>query len=366
MVRKKIDKSVIAGIIALSLFLLGAISAFGQQWETPTPGYVWSFPRDHANHPGQAVEWWYYTGHLLPTGADASDDEAWIHLQLTFFRSSLPGPNTHPLYFAHLAMSGGPLGEFAYAERIARGTLGEAGADNAVYNLWLDDWRASLISGEHFLEAYDDETGGVRLLATPEMEPVLNGEDGFSAKSEDDSSASYYYSIPRMAAKGWVLPQNKDEIPIEVSGELWMDHEFGNQRMEAGITGWDWWGLPLPDGGSLMFYLIRNQAGNPISKSEGVYVDASGQHHRVKRDEVQIETLDTWTSPHSGAAYPQGWRITIPSFNLDLTVTPVCDDQELRTNRSTRVTYYEGAVKVRLAGVEKRSFGYVELVGYAD
>ena len=72
-----------------------------------------------------------------------------------------------------------------------------------------------------------------------------------------------------------------------------------------------------------------------------------------------------WSSPYSGVTYPHGWRITIPSYKIDLTVSPVQEDQELRTNRSTRVTYYEGAVTVKQVGVKKRSFGYVELVGYS-
>ncbi|MFH0882142.1 MAG: carotenoid 1,2-hydratase, partial [bacterium] len=204
----------IAGLVPLFALALAAMPSAAQEWKTPVPGYEWSFPRDHANHGEYAVEWWYYTGHLLPVGADSTDPDAWVHIQLTFFRSAAGGPEVHPLYFAHLAMSGGATGDFDYAERIARGTLGEAGADEPVYHVWLDDWRASLIGKDQVLEAWDKEVGGFRLIATPEGEPVLNGDRGFSRKGPSATEASFYYSIPRMSATGYLLPPENEDASI--------------------------------------------------------------------------------------------------------------------------------------------------------
>jgi predicted secreted hydrolase len=369
MVRKTRIRFAVAGLLLVTFTLTDSSHTLAQTpTGAPTPGYQWSFPRDHANHSGYPVEWWYYTGHLLPEGEDASDHEAWTHLQLTFFRSTVPGPNSGELYFAHLAMSGGVAGEFAFTDRIARGTLGEAGSDEPVYHVWLDSWRASLIDDRHLLEAYDRDVGGIRLLAQPWSEPVLHGERGYSSKSPDGSEASNYYSLPSMEASGWLLPPTGEDgdrtNPVKVSGRLWMDHEFGNQRMGEGLVGWDWWGLTLPGGDVLMLYLIRRGEGEPIAQSGGTLVSAGGQQRHITLDEITVDVLDQWTSPHSDVTYPHGWRIQIPAVNVDITVTPVRDDQELRTNRSTRVTYYEGAVVVARAGYEKTSFGFVELVGY--
>lgn len=361
--------------LLLSLLFITGTSQLRAQEMTkplvPVPGYQWSFPRDHANHSQYSVEWWYYTGHLLPEGGNANDPAAWTHLQLTFFRSRVPGLNSGELYFGHLAMSGGVTGEFDFSERIARGTLGEAGAEETVYHVWLDNWRASEIDGEHFLEAYDPSVGGIRLLATAETDPMLNGSGGYSVKNPDSSEASYYYSLPTMSVKGLLLPpkvdgedEGIDEAPIRVSGDLWMDHEFGNQMMGTGLTGWDWWGLDLPDGGRLMIYLIRRGDDSPIEQSGGTLLTASGKTHHITLDQIEIETTGQWVSPTSGAEYPHGWNIRVPAHGIELTVTPVRGDQELRTDRSTRVTYYEGAVQVSQAGQPKSSFGFVELVGY--
>ena len=58
----------------------------------------------------------------------------------------------------------------------------------------------------------------------------------------------------------------------------------------------------------------------------------------------------------------------IPSLNLSPQLTPLLADQELRTGRSTQVTYWEGAVDV--AGTERgqplKGRGYIEMTGYAE
>ncbi len=55
------------------------------------------------------------------------------------------------------------------------------------------------------------------------------------------------------------------------------------------------------------------------------------------------------------------------SPGLDLAITPRLDDQELVTEKSTRVTYWEGACAVSgtRAGRPVEGKSYVELTGYA-
>jgi predicted secreted hydrolase len=61
------------------------------------------------------------------------------------------------------------------------------------------------------------------------------------------------------------------------------------------------------------------------------------------------------------------WRASIPSEEIELEITPAFPDQELITNRSTRVTYWEGAVKIQ-GTIQSKAIagrGYVEMTGYA-
>jgi predicted secreted hydrolase len=53
---------------------------------------------------------------------------------------------------------------------------------------------------------------------------------------------------------------------------------------------------------------------------------------------------------------------------IALEIIPLLDDQELRTSRSTLVTYWEGAMSVRgtVAGHPVAGQGYLELTGYAE
>jgi predicted secreted hydrolase len=76
---------------------------------------------------------------------------------------------------------------------------------------------------------------------------------------------------------------------------------------------------------------------------------------------VAIEVTRTWTSA-AGVRYPGAWRLRAPALALDLEVTPLLADQELRGPPR----YWEGAVEVRgaRAGRALAGRGYVELVGY--
>jgi predicted secreted hydrolase len=84
--------------------------------------------------------------------------------------------------------------------------------------------------------------------------------------------------------------------------------------------------------------------------------------------DFQIESTATWTSPESKATYPAKWRLKFPSLDLVLDVVPLVADQELRTSRSTMVSYWEGAVAVTgtKQGQPVKGQGYVELTGYTE
>ena len=82
---------------------------------------------------------------------------------------------------------------------------------------------------------------------------------------------------------------------------------------------------------------------------------------------MTIETLATWQSPHSGARYPARWRVLVPAAGVALELAPLVPDQELRTGKSTGVTYWEGAVagSGTAGGSPVAVEGYAELTGYA-
>ena len=188
----------------------------------------------------------------------------------------------------------------------------------------------------------------------------MQGDAGLDPKGTEPGNASYYYSATRLAAEGTVAVEG---ATYDVSGRAWMDREWSTSALAEDQVGWDWFSLQLDDGRDLMYYQLRTRDGTPDAESDGVLVVADGAKTTLRREDVQLEVLDTWTSPQGGT-YPSGWRLQIPAQSLDLTVTPYFEAQELDVS----VRYWEGAVQVTgtADGKPIAGSGYVELTGYAD
>jgi predicted secreted hydrolase len=207
------------------------------------------------------------------------------------------------------------------------------------------------------------EVHALDLTLTPLKPPVLHGEQGFSTKGNNPGQASHYYSFTRLRARGSL--KTKGEI-LPVSGLAWMDHEFGSSIMLPDQSGWDWFSVQLEDDTELMVFNMRKRD-NTKERHFGTYVFPDGAKRDLKDMDVEIRALDTWKSEKTKAVYPSGWEITVRELDLELTVQPLLKDQELISEGSTGVVYWEGAVEV--TGVKNKEKiqgqGYVELTGYA-
>jgi predicted secreted hydrolase len=332
-----------------------------------------SFPEDHGPHPDYRTEWWYYTGNLV----DAKGRR--YGFQLTFFRSGITPPSararwpepasqwrTDQIYLAHAAVTDVDGGRHLQAEKAARPVLSIAGAEQneGVWTIHLNTWQALIASDAHRLEA---ETGNFSLSL--ELEPakplVLHGDAGYSRKGQTPERASCYYSFTRLSAAGTLT---LDGRRTPVTGSAWMDHEFSTAPLQPGIIGWDWFSLQLSDDTEIMIFLLRLRDGGLNPATSGTFVLPSGQSRHLSREDLRIEPVSFWTSPHSGARYPIRWRVSIDSINCELSVAAQLPDQEMRTAQTTQVTYWEGSVRIQgeRDGQPVEGFGYVELTGYAE
>ncbi len=322
---------------------------------------TFTFPADHGPHPEFRNEWWYVTGNL-----DDEDGQR-FGFELTFFRFSLaptlPASDsrwrTNQVYIAHLAVTDADDEQFYVAERYSRGAVGLAGAEAQPFRVWIDDWQiAEQTSSSAWRLQASDDTFGIDVELTALGQPVLNGIAGLSHKSANH--ASYYYSITRLQTNGKL---SIGEREFRVSGLSWLDREWSTSALAADQVGWDWFALQLADGSDLMFYGLRKTDGTPDTASSGTFVSAHGVASHLTADDVEIDVEDTWTSPEGGT-YPSRWTLRVPSFGLEVTVTPVIADQELFTT----VRYWEGAVDVAgtREGLQVTGRGYVELTGYAQ
>jgi predicted secreted hydrolase len=362
-------------IVLCCLCIVSTVRADTSSFTQARVGYRYQFPRDHGSHDRFRTEWWYYTGNL------AAKDGRSFGYQLTFFRRGMPPEEIETLpskwsitqlYLAHFAVSDLGKGRFRYVERLSRAGLGKAGAETGRLHVWIDRWRAEAMdrdtaarsAGRQILEASDGELSIV-LTVVPEKPLVIHGTGGISRKGAASEQASHYYSFTNLATTGTITIGDES---FEVTGSSWMDHEFGSADLSPDLVGWDWFSLQMADRTELMLYRLRRADGSADPVSSGTFVDRQGQGHALSFNDFTLDPVSFWTSPVSKARYPQKWRLAIPSRNLSLELVPRMAEQELRTDRSTQVTYWEGAIEGRgTSGAEPLAgFGYMELTGYAE
>ena len=353
-------------LASLVLCVVTAQERDADGWRQASPDYTLSFPLDHASHPDYKIEWWYYTGNL-----DA-DDGRRFGFQVTFFRVGVDRAPANPsrwavrdLHMAHLAVTDLATGRHLVAERLNRSGVGWAGASPERLEVWNDGWRVDLDGERHRLRVVDREAGfGVELDLTPRKRPVRHGRAGFSQKGSVTGNASHYYSLTRLATTGRVMV---DGTPVTVTGESWMDHEFGSTFLEPAQQGWDWFSVQLSDGTDLMVYVLRRDDGTVDPRSSGSLITAAGEVTHLAAADFRLTPGRTWTSSTSGARYPVMWRVEIPGAGFELDVRAALDDQELHTDESTGVTYWEGAVTVTGSRGSRpvEGHGYLEMTGYA-
>jgi predicted secreted hydrolase len=331
-----------------------------------------TFPRDHGAHPGYRVEWWYYTGHLHSKSGKN------YGFQLTFFRIQISPPGsesewpekssawrTKQVFLAHAALSDLNRKRFYFDEQMARGALGLAGAvkrDDDI-KVFVGAWSAVLGPEKHGLRAVTDRFS-FDLQCRPLKPPVAHGDRGYSLKGSRNENASCYYSFTRLEVAGTLKLGDES---LKVDGSAWMDHEYSTAPLEDKITGWDWFSLQLSDETELMIYLLRLDTGRYHPASSGTLVNASGEARHLSKKDFQIEIVKKWKSPRTGATYPCGWRFRVMPFNMDVNVFSDLPDQELITQKSTQVIYWEGSVSAKGVGAGSALVGkgYAEMTGYA-
>jgi predicted secreted hydrolase len=188
---------------------------------------------------------------------------------------------------------------------------------------------------------------------------VYQGSNGYSRKGENPTAASLYYSFTRMATAGTITVGGTTR---SVTGESWMDKEFGSNQLDAGQVGWDWFSLRLDDGRDVMLYVLRSEDGSTYGR--GTIVSVDGSTRSLDASAWELVADGTWHSEETEATYPVRWQLRIPELDLDLTIDPLLDDQENVAALVPGLFYWEGAVTVRTRTGQRAGEGYVELTGY--
>lgn len=316
------------------------------------------FPADSGAHPDYRTEWWYITGWLT------DEDGVERGFQVTFFRVGTGIGAENPsrfaprqLILAHAAIADPTSGQLIHAERAERAVEPLSGAATGQTHAWIGDWALKLEDDDRYHTRINADAFAFDLSLTPTGPPVLNGIDGFSQKTPDPANASYYNSRPQLAVSGQLT---LDGTARQVRGRAWLDHEWSSEILPETAQGWDWIGINLDDGGSLMAFQMRQRDGSPLWTS-GTLRQGDGTTHILAPEQVRFRPQRHWQSPRTGAEYPVEWEIMIDGRQLVL--RPLMDDQELDGRRSTGIVYWEGAVRLS-EGATEIGRGYLEMTGY--
>lgn len=316
-------------------------------------GRALTFPTDHGAHPQFRIEWWYVTVNLR-----GEDGEAY-GAQWTLFRQAMAsgvagkGWDSRQLWMGHAAVTGAR--QHLFAERLARGGVGQAGVTAVPFHAFIDAWELRALDGASdqtmaplaLRASSTDFRIDLRLDATRPV--VLQGEGGYSEKSTR-GQASYYYSQPFFTAQGEIALAG---CRVVVTGQAWLDREWSSQPLAPDQKGWDWMSLHLASGDKVMLFRLRQDDG--ADYRSGNWIDADGTTHVLAASDIAM-TPTAWTT--IGAhVMPTSWTVAIASRGLKIAIAPL----NAQSWMGTSIPYWEGPVRIEggPGGV-----GYLEATGY--
>ncbi len=350
---------VLAGAAALAASRAGAqgyggLGESGEGYAPVVPGRMFAFPADHGPHPDFRIEWWYLTANLTDdTGAPCG-------LQWTLFRQAArPGAQGEgwddpQVWMAHAAVTRADTHRFA--ETFARGGVGQAGAEASPFHAFIDAWElrqaASDIDPMRIVPLDVRASGkdfSYRLRLGADRPLVLQGDNGFSRKSER-GQASYYYSQPFFAAEGALTI---DGVARTVKGLAWMDREWSSQPLAADQKGWDWFSLHFDDGNKLMLFRLRDATGGAFVA--GTFIGRDGATSQLSPGDVVM--TPGASSDVAGRRLPTQWTLEMASRGLRIS----CAALNPQSWMGTGFAYWEGPI--RISGSHP-GVGYLEMTGY--
>lgn len=317
------------------------------------PGRALSFPADHGPHPDYRIEWWYLTANLTDTTGNA------YGAQWTLFRQAMAagaqgdGWATPQIWMGHAAVTSATAHHST--ESFARGGVGQAGVTATPFRAWIDAWEMKGFDGfdDARISPLDVTASSsdfaYRLRLDAQQPLVLQGDAGYSRKSER-GQASYYYSQPYFTATGTLTIDGK---AIAVSGRAWMDREYSSQPLASDQTGWDWFSLHLPDNVKLMLFRLRQKDG--ANYFSGNWITADGKSEQLASDMIAMTPMAT--TDISGRKLPTSWRVAIASRGLAIETVPLNSQSWMATS----FAYWEGPVS--FTGTHQ-GVGYLEMTGY--
>jgi predicted secreted hydrolase len=344
---------------------LAALDTDTESTMSVDPGRPLRFPADQAPHPRAPAELWDLSGLV------ADDRGRRFGIRLSFIRVALaPADGDRPSRFAaqsvvvaQLAVAAEDADATLGDVRVSRAALGLAGiealgdteADPAsapgpantpalpvgkdkgesqapalTSAVWVEDWRLQRTAdGERQVTAAA-ESVGLELSLTPDKAPVGLDEAGLLDGPDGAERPMRVYLEPRITAVGTLTLDGERH---QVSGTAWLNHAWGALSDLAGggpgRLALNRFQLQLDDGSELICLHLRRRGGGGTPVPSCLLIAADGDTRLFRRRDLFLEPFGAPWLGAAGAAYPLQWRLRIPALELQLTIEPLIDDQEL-------------------------------------
>ncbi|ELP5729648.1 carotenoid 1,2-hydratase [Vibrio vulnificus] len=319
-------------------------------FEPVLPNKKVTLPDDFKFHEQYQHEWWHY----FATLKDAQEQVYTV--QFSMFRIAtdereVSGWQNPQLYLANIVLT--DKKNIVFEQRVARGGIGQAGSTNKPFRMWIDNWSWRALGSTPFPGSLSVDTDDFSIeLATRTGGPfVLNGDKGYQIKHDLESVASFSVSAPFLDVKGIL---SLDGRRIEVTGQAWLQKEWGSNLFGEGQQGWDWFTLQLDNDKALSVSRYRHRSRLPYIF--GTLSTTSGKVIPLTEKEVTIYPI-LYTTLADGRRVPLQWAIEVPSQDIYVQTKALYAEMWL----PFLIPYWEGPIEV--SGT-KSGHGFMQLTGY--
>ncbi|MBP3141437.1 lipocalin-like domain-containing protein [Aliivibrio fischeri] len=322
----------------------------GAFFEPVLPDTPIVFPKDYQEHPEYQHEKWLMTVNAKNQNGDA------IGIQWSMFRVSNDDRETKgwldpSLYIAKVVITT-KNGKW-FAERLARGGIGQVGVSQRPYRVWIDDWEWRSLGRTPFpgrLAASSDDFS-LKLSLNSNTFPVLMGEKGYLKKHDFLPIASYEYIEPFIAVRGSVTFDNQT---YTITGQGLLEHEWASGFFDENQYGRDWFAINLDNQTKLIVTQYRYQDHPPYQF--GALLRKNGSYTLLSEEDLTLQTLPA-RQLKNGRKVPLQWIINIPKYDINLTTQVMRNEQWL----DAFIPYWQGPI---ITTGSHQASGFMQLAGY--
>jgi predicted secreted hydrolase len=292
-------------------------------------------PADHYLHPGAPTEWWWHMGTLKAGDRIFGFEINAASFSVMAFTQIMLTDVSNKAHYKLTKVYAPFPADWAEADPAKPWyvKLGDPSTDASFVTM---NAPQSDPSKDMAVEAAlaDETTGTIvkfSLKFSQEGPPFIVKGSGVSPYPPVDGGVkknNYYYSLTRLQASGTVTIGNTE--PIAVEGVTWMDHEYGLFGSDAHPVKWFLQDMQLDNGVHISHFTVFSDAAPPslgvAFPSQATVQFADGTTYYDKSCTL-TPTGRTWTSPR-GVLFYLEFKINIPSFAANFTVTSLLDDQD--------------------------------------